>query len=114
METIIRELVVKYGAPFIDKFDDFTDESDKELLFEKITNSVDWTIPLEAIANTVVDEMVVYMTYFVEKGKYDLEVIEEAFTYMVELACFNNFNSNIDKEALMKRIDFEDVFNELS
>lgn len=113
METKIRELVVNYGTPFVEKFDDYSETSDKEILCEKVLNSIDWNVPISLISETLVDELVVFMTSFVEKGVYDLETIEDSFKNMVDLACFPEHNTNINREELLGRIDWENVFEQL-
>ncbi|UDM72670.1 hypothetical protein [Vagococcus fluvialis] len=113
MEIKIRDLVVKYGAPFVDRFDDFSEDSDKTLLFEKVLNKIDWDVPVVKISEILIDELSVFMTSFVPKGKYDLDTIEESFRNMVDMASFAEYNSSLNKDDLMNRINWEEVFAEL-
>lgn len=113
MKDKIRRLIVRYGSSFVDDFEDYSEESDKHLLFEKVLNSIDWFKPIDLISKVLVVELSEFMIKFVPKGKYELEVIEEAFTNMVDLSCFPEHNTGISREDLMGLIDWELVFKEL-
>lgn len=114
MENQIREIVVKYGSPFIDDFEDISGKSDKSLLFEKALNKLDWEIPFQKISEMLIDELSVYMTSFAERGAHSPEVITAAFSHMVYLASFPEYNIVSDIGTLLNRIDWEDIFAQLS
>lgn len=113
MEKQIRKLIYLFGSPFVENFDDYSEDANKETACEMILNNIEWEHPFEKISRVLISELTKYILWNVPKGKYDIDTIEKSMTHMVLLCSFPEYNMKANRQELMRLIDWENVFDEL-
>lgn len=111
VESAIREMVFKYGKPFVEDFGDLNKErfNKKHDGIVKIYNKIPYYVPASKIAELLVDEFTVYILDCIPKDT-NSEVIELELLEMIYLAFSGEFQNKITKEDLIERIDWNWIF----
>lgn len=109
LESTIRELVVKYGEPFINDFGKLEDTNrfnQKHEVVINIYNTISYDIPAWKISELLVDELTVYILDSIPTDT-NFEIIEWELLEMIELAFAGEFQNKITKNDLIERIDWD-------